>query len=208
MSIKKIVLTGGPCAGKTTALVCINDFFTRLGYKVFTVPEVPTMITQSGWSYLTDNKAFYYEGEKVILELQLALEDKIQQLAETCKENCLIVCDRGALDISAYISPEMWNELMESCGTNHEQILKRYDGVVHLSSAAEGAEKHYTLVTNANRYEKADEAGLALARSLNTKVLDAWQTHPVVRTIESMDDFDKKMKLVVETIYDIIKPEN
>ena len=203
--INKIVLTGGPCAGKTTALVCINDYFTKLGYKVFTVPEVPTMVTQSGWNYMTTNKAFYYEGEKIILELQLALEDKIQRLAETCTEPCLIVCDRGALDISAYIDATMWNELMASCGTNQDEILNRYAGVVHLASAAEGAEKFYTLETNVNRYEKADEAGLALARSLNSKVLDAWSPHPVLRTIESMEDFDKKMKLVVKTIYDIIK---
>ena len=82
-NIKRIVLTGGPCAGKTTALVRIHEHFSALGYKVFTVPEVPTMITQAGWNYLTDNHDFYYEGEKVILETQLELEDKIMRMAET-----------------------------------------------------------------------------------------------------------------------------
>lgn len=202
--IKKIVLTGGPCAGKTTALVCINDYFTKLGYKVFSVPEVPTMVTQSGWSYLTKNPAFYYEGEKIILELQLSLEDKIQRLAETCSEPCLIVCDRGAMDISTYIAPEMWKDLMKSCDVDEQSLMNRYDGVVHLSSAATGAEKFYTLETNVNRYEKADEAGLALARSLNTKVLEVWSKHPVMRTIASMDDFDAKMKLVLKAIFEMI----
>ena len=37
-NIKKIVLTGGPCAGKTTALVRIIEHFSGLGYKVFTIP--------------------------------------------------------------------------------------------------------------------------------------------------------------------------
>lgn len=203
--IKKIVLTGGPCAGKTTALVCINDYFTKLGYKVFSVPEVPTMVTQSGWSYLTKNPAFYYEGEKIILELQLALEDKIQRLAETCTEPCLIVCDRGAMDISTYIAPEMWKDLMKSCDVDEQSLMNRYDGVVHLSSAAAGAEEFYTLETNVNRYEKADEAGLALARSLNTKVLEVWSKHPVMRTIASMDDFDAKMKLVLKAIFEMIQ---
>ena len=40
-NIKKIVLTGGPCAGKTTGLVRIIEHFSSLGFKVFTVPEVP-----------------------------------------------------------------------------------------------------------------------------------------------------------------------
>ena len=31
--IKRIVLTGGPCAGKTTALVRITEYFSNRGYK-------------------------------------------------------------------------------------------------------------------------------------------------------------------------------
>lgn len=64
-TIKKIVLTGGPCAGKTTALVKIIDHFSGLGYKVFTIPEVPTMFTQAGMNYLTKNEKFFFEGEKL-----------------------------------------------------------------------------------------------------------------------------------------------
>ena len=41
--IKRIVLTGGPCAGKTTALVRVIEHFNNLGFKVFCVPEVPTI---------------------------------------------------------------------------------------------------------------------------------------------------------------------
>ena len=33
VKINKIVLTGGPCAGKTTALNGINNYFSKRGYK-------------------------------------------------------------------------------------------------------------------------------------------------------------------------------
>ena len=46
-NIKRIVLTGGPCAGKTTAQVRIVEHFSNLGFKVFTVPEVPTRNQES-----------------------------------------------------------------------------------------------------------------------------------------------------------------
>lgn len=62
--IKKIVLTGGPCAGKTTAMVKVIEHFSSLGYKVFTIPEVPTMFTQAGMNYLTSNKDFFLRGRK------------------------------------------------------------------------------------------------------------------------------------------------
>lgn len=201
-NIKRIVLTGGPCAGKTTALMRINNHFTRLGYKVFLVPEVPTMVTAAGWSYLTTNKAFYYEGEKVILEMQLALEDSIYRLAQTCTEPCLIVCDRGAMDISAYISPEMWEELTAACGTSTRELLYggRYDAVLHLVTAACGFEQFYTLATNAQRYEKADEEGLAIARALDKKVHDAWASHPNFHLINNGFDFDAKIDTVIREI--------
>ena len=149
--IKKIVLTGGPCAGKTTALVRVTEYFSNIGYKVFTVPEVPTMITQSGWNYMTDNKAFYYEGELVILQMQLALEDSIIRMAETVapQQPCVVICDRGTMDISAYISPEMWQELADRVGQTVQQLLHRYDAVLHLVSAADGAEQFYTTENNA-----------------------------------------------------------
>ena len=73
-NIKKIVLTGGPCAGKTTAMVKVIEHFSSLGYKVFTIPEVPTMFTQAGMNYLTSNKDFFFEGEKATFMTQVGLE--------------------------------------------------------------------------------------------------------------------------------------
>ena len=93
-NIKRIVLTGGPCAGKTTALVRIIEHFSNLGFKVFTVPEVPTMYSQGGWSYLTPNHDLYYEGELAILRTQLALEDSFMHLAETCTKPTFVVRPR------------------------------------------------------------------------------------------------------------------
>ena len=52
--ITKIVLTGGPCAGKTTAMAQIIEHFSSLGFQVFAIPEVPTMFSSAGINYLTD----------------------------------------------------------------------------------------------------------------------------------------------------------
>ena len=176
--IKKIVLTGGPCAGKTTALVKINEYFSGMGYKVFMVPEVPTLYSQGGWNYLTPNRNLYYEGERAILETQLALEDSFQRLAEVCTKPVLMVCDRGTMDISAYMKPEEWEEITAMCGSDSNRLRERYDAVLHLVSAADGAEQYYTTATNAIRYENADEEGLRLARELDKKVIKAWTGHP------------------------------
>ena len=202
--IKKIVLTGGPCAGKTTALVKIVEYFSGMGYKVFTVPEVPTLYSTAGWNYLTPNRQLYYEGERAILETQLALEDQFVRLAEVCTKPVLIVCDRGAFDISAYITPEEWEEITAMAGSDSNQLRERYDAVLHLVSAADGAEQYYTTATNATRYEKADEEGLRIARELDKKVINAWSGHSHLRVINNHDDFNAKLNRVIKEISNVL----
>ena len=200
-NIKRIVLTGGPCAGKTTALIKVIEHFNGLGYQVFTIPEVPTMFSQAGMNYLTDNKGLFYEGEKATLEIQLALEDKFMKMAEQCVKPTIIICDRGAMDISAYMKPEMWEEITAKVGTSTKQLRdERYDAVLHLVSAANGAEQFYTTSNNKERKE-----GLELARELDKKVINAWTGAPHLRVINNSEDFDKKLNRVLKEISSILE---
>ena len=202
--IKKIVLTGGPCAGKTTALVKITEYFSGFGYKVFNGPEVPTIYSTAGWNYLTPNRDLYYQGELAILETQLALENQFIKLAEVCHKPVLVVCDRGTLDISAYIKPEEWEEITAMAGTNSNELRERYDAVLHLVSAADGAEQYYTTATNATRYEQANEEGLRIARELDKKVIKAWTGHPHLRVINNHNDFENKLNRVLNEIAKVV----
>ncbi|MBR1882414.1 MAG: AAA family ATPase [Muribaculaceae bacterium] len=202
--IKRIVLTGGPCAGKTTALAKIVEHFSSLGYQVFTLPEVPTMFTAAGMNYLTTNKGFFYEGEKATLEVQLALEDKFNRIAQECAEPCIIVSDRGAMDISAYMTPDMWESITRAVGTSTPELRERYDAVLHLVSAADGAEQYFTTANNASRLEEMNEEGLRIARSLDKKTIKAWTGHPHLRVINNHDDFDAKMKRVIKEINSVL----
>lgn len=203
--IKRIVLTGGPCAGKTTALVRIIEHFSNLGYKIFTIPEVPTLFTQAGMNYLTDNKDFFYEGEKATLEIQLALEDKFYRLAETQNKPSVIICDRGCIDISVYMGDAIWQDITTKMSTNTEMLRSRYDAVLHLVSAADGAEQFYTTANNAQRLEQANEEGLKIARDLDRKVLKAWTGHSHLRVIDNRTDFDQKMKRVLKEISNVLE---
>lgn len=46
--VHKICLTGGPCAGKTTALSSLSSILTEQGFRVFTVPEAATILMNGG----------------------------------------------------------------------------------------------------------------------------------------------------------------
>lgn len=47
-SISKIVITGGPCAGKTTGMSWIQNAFTERGYTVLFIPEIATELISGG----------------------------------------------------------------------------------------------------------------------------------------------------------------
>lgn len=203
-NIRRIVLTGGPCAGKTTALVRVIEHFTSIGYKVFTVPEVPTMLIQAGMDYLTKNEEFFYEGEKATLELQLMLEDKFMALAQTLDVPSVIVCDRGTLDISTYLNAEQWERITASVGVDNAALKQRYDAVLHLVSAANGAEQFYTTATNAARLEQANEEGIRIARELDKKIIKVWSGHPHMRVINNAQDFESKLNRVLVEISNVL----
>ena len=202
--IKKIVLTGGPCAGKTTAMVKVIEHFSSLGYKVFTIPEVPTMFTQAGMNYLTSNKDFFFEGEKATFQTQINLEDSFLRMAETLQRPVIIVCDRGTMDISTYLTPDFWNRIISEEGYTNSQLRDRYDAVLHLVSAADGAEQFYTTANNAQRLEKADEEGLKIARELDKKIVSAWKGHPHLRVINNHEDFNNKLNRVLKEISNVL----
>lgn len=198
-AIKKIVLTGGPCAGKTTALVKVIEHFTSLGFKVFTIPEVPTLFSQAGMDYVTKNRRYLYEGEKAILRTQLQLEDDFNRMAEALGKPAIIVCDRGALDISAYVDTTMWDSITTDLGCTTQSLRSRYDAVLHLVSAADGAEKFYTTANNAERREDIEGA-----RVIDKRVIQAWTGHPHLRVINNHVNFDTKINRVLKEISSVL----
>jgi putative protein kinase ArgK-like GTPase of G3E family len=42
--IYKIAITGGPCGGKSTSLRRIHEDLTAKGFRVLSVPEIPTLV--------------------------------------------------------------------------------------------------------------------------------------------------------------------
>ena len=194
MDITKIVITGGPCAGKSTAMSRIQDAFTQMGYTVLFVPETATELITGGvapWTCGTNG-----EYQKCQMTLQLAKEKVFLQAAKTMKtDKALIVCDRGMLDNKAYMDGAEFAEVLEYLKTNEVELRDNYDAVFHLVTAAKGAEKFYTTANNAARTETVAEAA-----ALDDKLISAWTGHPHLRVIDNSTDFENKMKRLIAEI--------
>lgn len=194
VQITKIVITGGPCAGKTTGLSWIQNAFTDRGYKVLFVPETATELISGGvapWTLETNA-----EYQKCQVKLQIEKEKIFEYAAEHMDaEKVLIVCDRGALDNKAYMTEAEFALVLSGLGENEIELRDTYDAVFHLVTAAKGAEKFYTTANNTARTETPEQAA-----ALDDKLIAAWTGHPHLRIIDNSSDFERKMKRLISEI--------
>ena len=194
MEITKIVITGGPCAGKTTAMSWIQSNFVKMGYTVLFVPETATELITGGVAPWTCGSNVAYQ--KCQMKLQLEKEKIFAQGAATMPvQKVLIVCDRGALDNKAYMTDLDFHCVLESLGCNEVELRDNYDAVFHLVTAAKGAEKFYTTANNAARTETVEQAA-----ALDDKLIAAWTGHPHLRIIDNATDFEDKLKRLIAEI--------
>ena len=199
--ITKIVLTGGPCAGKTTAMNWIQNFFQKQGYKILFVPETATELITGGltpWETKTN-----VEFQSILFDLQLEKERLFEEGAKSLPNNkILIVCDRGLLDNKAYMTGRDFEYILKQKRLSEIKVRDSYDAVFHLVTAAKGAEKYYNL-DNEARTETKEEAA-----KLDDNLIASWTGHPHLRIIDNSTDFESKMKRLIKEISNVLgEPE-
>ena len=198
--ITRIVLTGGPAAGKTTLISRIlREFKSEDGWKVITVPETATELI-SGFGFGPFPNCMSMEDfQYYVVEDQLHKEQLALRAAEAVPEDkVIIVYDRAVFDDKAYVSDEFFAAVLARFGKTEEEMLAHYDAVLHLVSCAKGAEYAYNY-GNAARYESVEEA-----RAMDDRTLLAWQGHPSVYVVDNAVDFEDKINRAVAQIYRVL----
>ncbi len=191
---REIVLTGGPCSGKTTGINYLSEKLRDWGWRVFIVPEVATMFILGGVPDISDIAAkdtkLYYKIQKQILLTQRALRQKFTDLAdEFDDEKMVIIYDRAEMDGKAYVPAERFDAFLEEENLELRYVRDNHDGVIFLVTAAKGAESFFTLANNKARRESLEEA-----RTADDKTLAAWNGHPHIKIVDNSTDFEGKMK--------------
>lgn len=192
--IIKIVITGGPCGGKSTAMSRMQSYFTELGYRVLFVPETATELIKGGVAPWTCGSNIQYQTCQIMLQME---KEKIFEMAARSMKDdkILIVCDRGAIDNKAYMAPDEFAEVLRTLNTNEVELRDTYDAVFHLVTAAKGASEFYTTSNNSARTETPEQAAL-----VDDRIISAWTGHPHLRVIDNSEDFEGKMKNLLHEI--------
>lgn len=187
-SRKRIVLTGGPGGGKTTAL----DLFRReFSGRLASVPESATMIFSGGINR-SDSDNVIMAQQKAIFNLQKNLEDSQRAMYP----DRLILCDRGSLDGLAYW-PKSDDDFFNTMQTTYEAELERYDAVIFFETAAKSGQS----IESNNPIRNESEQ---IAVEIDKKLQDVWSKHPNFNLVGSSESFIKKVMFGIMTIENVI----
>ncbi len=178
---RKVVLTGGPGAGKTAVLELVRHSLCR---HVAILPESAGILFGGGFpreAALHARRA----AQRAIFFVQRELE-----AASAGAGAAVLLCDRGTVDGMAY-----WpgpDDLFASVATSRLEELTRYDAVIHLRTPpANGGYDR----SNPLRVETAAEAA-----AIDRRIAEAWTGHPRIYTIDSTPSFMTKARQALEIL--------
>ena len=223
-SVVRVALTGGPCAGKSSALAHLRREAKERGFDVLTAPEMATIVLNNGFSSEhLGTPALQFAFQKNILKMQLQLERSFTDLAASTGRATIVVFDRGLLDNKAFLDDEAtWQRAVAELddemrrddrprgSINEQYLLQRYDCVLHLVTSADGAEEHYKFGT------VTDESGSQVirretpdqARDQDRKLQAAWCAHPKHTVVPNLSDFKTKLATATEAVLKVAEEKH
>lgn len=185
----RIVLTGGPGGGKTTAA----DLFRReIGEKIVIVPEAATMIFSGGFPR--------YEGEQAVVSVQRAIyhvQRNLEDVQAAKYPDRVLLCDRGTMDGAAYWPTASKVDFYTAMGTTLENELTRYDGVIFFESAAVGGMR----IEGGNPIRSESNAE---ATQLDARLRGVWSQHPRFKVVRHQPSFLEKISLGLSLIDNMV----
>ena len=180
--VKRIVITGGPGAGKTAVIELARRDLCK---HVEVLPESARILFGGGFPRRTD-PAGMRGAQRAIFHVQSELESMGAESA-TAKT---ILCDRGTLDGLAYW-PGSWDDYFAELGTTYDKELARYAAVIHLRvpDPQNGYKK------DAVRRESGTEA-----HEIDARLIEVWARHPRRAFVDSNADFVRKVQRALALI--------
>jgi predicted ATPase len=178
MAIRRIAVTGGPGAGKTTVWRSLAHAYAD---RIVAVPEVATLMLQNVFPPV-QNEAERHALQRSIFTVQKQLESVHEGRLHAHQ---VLLCDRGTPDGAGYwpAGPDAFFTAMD---TQWETELARYDAVLFLETAAAGG----LSIAHGNAVRRED---LAAAVAIDRRIQAVWTRHARFVHVACERDFNVKV---------------
>ncbi|MBL7669231.1 MAG: AAA family ATPase [Bdellovibrionaceae bacterium] len=188
----RIVVTGGPGGGKTTAA----DLFRReLGEQVLVVPEAATLLFRGGFPR-SEKIQVIKPSQQAIYHVQRNLEDAQSAIFG----QRILICDRGTVDGAAYW-PGDPDEFFATVRSSLHDELSRYDAVLFFETAAVGG-----LSIEGGNPVRIESLPQAIA--LDKRLKNLWSQHPNFNFVPHNPSFMKKINQALDCLTHLVHKLN
>jgi hypothetical protein len=193
--IKTVVITGGPCAGKTSVVSHIERTLT---VDMVTVPDVARHIQQvfprpEMQSDVGTKLAVMRHLRTAAARAQDELEAAYAAVARKLRVK-MILCDGGILDGAAYW-PEGMANFLSTMNLRKDEICGGFRSIIHLQSLAISQPELYQQLSQQRRHPPLGEAQIA-----DEIIGQVWSSHSNYHRVSTDATESEVQKKVVELI--------
>ena len=191
MAIRRIAVTGGPGAGKTTIWRAVTDAYPQ---RIVALPEVATLLLTHVFPQPRS------ADERHALQRSIfAVQKDLEALHDgRLAADQVLLCDRGTPDGAGYwpAGPAAFFAAMEA---EWDAELARYDAVLFLETAAAGG----LSIAEGNPVRLEDHAA---AIAIDSSIRAVWSRHPRFHHIAHEHDFSVKVASGLAALQALLDP--
>ena len=189
MSVRRIAVTGGPGAGKTTVWQALSQ---RHPDQVVAVPEVATSLFAHVFPPVQN------EVERLLVQRSIfTVQHSLEAIHESrALPGQTLLCDRGSPDGGGYW-PDGHEAFFAAMQTRLEDELSRYAAVVFLETAAAKS----LSIDHGNPTRTED---LKTAVEIDRRLVAVWSNHPRFTHIPCQQDFSDKVELATSALSKLV----
>ncbi|HKP56560.1 MAG TPA: ATP-binding protein [Polyangiales bacterium] len=163
MTLRRIVVTGGPGAGKTSVW---RELVGSHAERLVGVPEVATLLFQHVFPGVQN-----LEERRSVQRAIFAVQQNLESIhASRCARGQVLLCDRGVPDGAGYW-PEGPAAFFTAMGLDWRREIERYEAVLFLETAAMGG-----LSIEAGNPTRSET--LEAAVRVDAQLREVWRQHP------------------------------
>jgi len=204
-----VVLTGGPCAGKSSAMALVRDRLNKRGFQVLTVPENATHFLQNSDGFQPEwaGSDAQVAMQRIFLDYQISQEQAFKAFGNLHPTKpAVLLLDCCTLNGKIYVSDEQWGRVLTSGGgppLTEEELFARYDMIIHMKTCAGKGQYEWGLGSNnPGRYHTPEQAVECDERSLKV-----FAPHKHVCVVPHCASFDDKIQAVLRLLVDALHVE-
>jgi hypothetical protein len=194
--IKSLVLSGAPCAGKSSVARRLPPLLRDYGctFTILVIPEVATTFMTSlgpdfNPSSLSPAEAANFQH--ALVDMQLDAERQARSQAAFISGPVLLLLDRGMLDFQAFCTADVWSSISSRLPPIH------YDECVFLHSVAVDRANLYETESNPARCHSAEQS-----QELHSQLLDIWSSSSIpVIEVPTTECLEEKLLAVARRCY-------